>query len=64
MLAKNLAYFAKADSAGIVIGARVQDAAKIQSELFQDKMRLLTDQAKSMGEAAMKAATGVFSAKN
>ena len=36
----------------------VQDALKIQSEFFQDQMRALTDQAKSIGESAMKAATG------
>ena len=34
----------------------MQDALKIQSEFFQDQMRSLTDQAKSMGESAMKAA--------
>ena len=37
-----------------------QEALKIQSEFFQDQMRAMTDQAKSMGESAMKAATGVF----
>jgi phasin len=42
----------------------MQDAVKIQSEFFQDQMRTLTDQAKSMGESAMKAATGVFGQKN
>jgi phasin len=42
----------------------VQDAVKIQSDFFQDQMRALTDQAKSMGESAMKAATGVFTAKS
>jgi phasin len=42
----------------------VQDALKIQSEFFQDQMRALTDQAKSMGESAMKAATGVFTSKS
>lgn len=35
----------------------VQDALKIQSEFFQDQMRALTDQARSMGESAMKAMT-------
>src|SRR5258708_10652501 len=30
----------------------VQDALKIQSEFFQDQMRALTDQARSMGEMA------------
>src|SRR4029077_10944325 len=41
----------------------MQDAVKIQSEFFQDQMRSLTDHAKSMGESAMKAATGVFTPK-
>ena len=35
----------------------MQDALKIQSDFFQDQMRSLTDQGKSMGESAMKAAT-------
>ena len=38
----------------------MQDALKIQSDFFQDQMRSLTDQAKSIGESAMKAATGAF----
>ena len=38
----------------------MQDAVKIQSDFFQDQMRSLTDHARSMGESAMKAATGVF----
>jgi phasin len=42
----------------------MQDALKLQSEFFQDQMRTLTDQAKSMGETAMKAATGVFNPKS
>jgi len=42
----------------------MQDAAKIQSEFFQDQMRSLTDHARSMGESAMKAATGVFTQKS
>jgi phasin len=42
----------------------VQDAVKIQSDFFQDQMRSLTDHAKSMGESAMKAATGAFTPKN
>ena len=41
----------------------VQDALRIQSEFFQDQMRALTDQARSMGESAMKAATGIFTPK-
>jgi phasin len=42
----------------------VQDALKLQSDFFQGQMRALTDQAKSMGETAMKAATGIFNPKN
>ncbi|WP_426406982.1 phasin [Bradyrhizobium ganzhouense] len=42
----------------------VQDALKLQSEFFQDQMRALTDQAKTMGESAMKAAGGLFSPKS
>jgi len=42
----------------------MQDAVKIQSEFFQDQMRSLTDHARSMGESAMKAATGVFTPKS
>ena len=41
----------------------MQDAVKIQSQFFQDQMRSLTDQATSMGEFAMKAATGVLTPK-
>ena len=42
----------------------MQEAARVQSEFFQDQMRSLTEHAKSMGESAMKAATGVFTPKN
>jgi phasin len=42
----------------------MQDALKTQSEFFQDQMRALTDQAKNMGETAMKAASGMFGQKN
>jgi phasin len=42
----------------------MQDALKIQSEFFQDQMRTLTDQAKNMGESAMKAASGMFGQKS
>jgi phasin len=42
----------------------MQDAVKIQSQFFQDQMRSLTDHAKSMGESAMKAATGVLTPKS
>ena len=41
----------------------MQDAIKIQSDFFQDQMRSLTDHARSMGESAMKAATGAFTPK-
>jgi phasin len=42
----------------------VQDAVKIQSEFFQQQMKTLTDQARNMGEAAVRAATSVFPAKS
>ena len=42
----------------------MQDAVKIQAEFFQDQMRSLTDHAKSMGESAVKAATGIFTPKS
>jgi hypothetical protein len=42
----------------------MQEALKIQSEFVQEQMRTMTDQAKSMGESAMKAATGVFIPKS
>lgn len=41
----------------------VQDSMKIQSEFFQAQMRSLNDQAKSIGESAMKALTGAFTPK-
>ena len=41
----------------------IQDAVRIQSDFFQDQMRSLTDHTKTMGESAMKAATGVFTPK-
>ncbi len=41
----------------------VQDTMRIQSEFFQAQMRAMTDQAKSFGESAMKAATGAFAPK-
>jgi phasin len=40
-----------------------QDAMRIQSEFFQAQMRAVTDQAKSMGESAMKAMTDAFAPK-
>jgi len=42
----------------------MQDAAKIQSEFFQEQMRTLTDQARSASESAMKAASGMFTPKS
>jgi phasin len=42
----------------------MQDALKLQSEFFQDQMRSLTDQSKSMGESVMRAAAGAFTPKN
>jgi len=42
----------------------VQEAAKAQSEFFQDQMRSLTDHARSLGESAMKAATSAFTPKS
>jgi phasin len=42
----------------------MQDALRIQSEFFQDQMRSLTDQTRSMGESAMKAAAGTFMSRN
>lgn len=42
----------------------MQDAIKLQSEFFQDQMRALTDQGRSMGKSAMRAAAGAFTPKN
>jgi phasin len=42
----------------------MQDVLRLQSEFFQDQMRALTDHAKSMGETAMKAGTGIFNTKS
>jgi phasin len=42
----------------------MQDALKLQADFFQEQMRSLTDQAKTMGESAMKAAGGLFSPKS
>jgi phasin len=41
----------------------VQDSMKIQSEFLQEQMRAMTDQAKNIGESAMKAMTGAFAQK-
>jgi len=38
----------------------VQDSMKIQSEFVQAQMRSVADQAKSLGESAIKAMTGAF----
>ena len=47
-----------------LIQAKVmQDALKLQSEFFQGQMQALIDQAKNMGESAVKAATGMFGQK-
>lgn len=42
----------------------MQDASKTQSEFFQAQIRALTDQAKGIGESAMKAASEYFTAKS
>ena len=41
-----------------------QDAMRIQAEFFQAQMRAMTEQAKSIGESAMKAMTGAFAGKS
>jgi len=40
------------------------DAMLIQSEFFQVQVRVLTDQARSMGESTMKAMTGAFTPRS
>ena len=42
----------------------VQDSMKIQAEFFQEQMRVMTEQAKSFGESAMKAMAGAFAGKS
>lgn len=42
----------------------VTEAMRIQSEFVQSQMRAMTDQARSFGESAMKAATGAFMPKS
>jgi hypothetical protein len=37
---------------------------KIQSEFFQDQMRAMTDQARTLGESTMKAVAGAFAPKS
>jgi phasin len=41
-----------------------QDALRIQAEFFQTQMRVMTDQARTMGESAMKAMTGAFTPRS
>ena len=41
-----------------------QEAMRIQSEFFQNQMRAMTEQARSMGESTMKAMTGAFAPKS
>ncbi|MCP3383188.1 MULTISPECIES: phasin [unclassified Bradyrhizobium] len=41
----------------------VPDALKLQADFFQDQMRALTEQTRTMGESAMKAAGGLFGPK-
>jgi phasin len=41
-----------------------QDAFRIQSEFFQEQMRALTDQVRSVAESGMKAATGIFTPRS
>ena len=41
-----------------------QDAMRIQSDFFQTQMRTMMDQARSMGESAMKAMTSAFTPKS
>ncbi len=40
-----------------------QDAMRIQAEFFQAQMSAMTEQARSIGESAMKAMTGAFTPK-
>lgn len=42
----------------------VQDSMKIQSDFFQDQMRAMTDQARTLGESTMKAMAGAFAPKS
>jgi phasin len=42
----------------------VQDALKHQADFFQEQMRALTDQTRTIGESAMKAAGGLFNPKS
>lgn len=42
----------------------MQDALKLQADFFQDQMRSLTDQTRSMSESVMKAAGGMFGPKS
>jgi len=42
----------------------MQDAFRLQTEFFQEQMRALTEQTISLGESAIKAATGGFGMKS
>ena len=48
----------------IIQARNMQDVLKIQSDFYQEQMRTLTDQARNMGESAMKATGGVFGQKS
>jgi len=48
----------------IVQAKDIQDVLRIQSDFYQEQMRILTDQARSMGESAMKATGEVFGRKS
>lgn len=41
-----------------------QDAARIQSEFLQSQMRAMADQARTLGESAMKTMTGAFTRRS
>ena len=45
----------------LIQAKNMQDALKLQADFFQDQMRALTDQARTISESAMKAAGGMFS---
>lgn len=48
----------------LIAAKDVHDSVSIQSGFFQDQMRAVTDQARDIGEAAIKAVTGAFASKN
>ena len=47
-------------SSKLVHAKDIQEVARIQSEFFQNQLGSLTSQAQTMGENAMKAASGMF----